>query len=45
MKRTTIAILAVLLLMGATPVKAQLPYQDQSLTFHERAVDLVSRLS
>ena len=26
-------------------VKAQLPYQDQSLSFHERAVDLVGRLT
>lgn len=45
MKRTTIAILTVSFLMGATPMKAQLPYQDQSLSFHERAVDLVNRLS
>ena len=36
----------VLFSMGAINVMAQtLPYQDQSLSFHERAVDLVSRLT
>ena len=36
----------VLLLAAATPLKAQmLPYQNPELSFHERAVDLVGRLS
>lgn len=46
MKRKAIATFVVTLLVGAVTVKAQtLPYQDTSLSFHERAVDLVSRLT
>ena len=44
-KKRTIVMFAVTLLAGATNVKAQLPYQDSSLSFHERAKDLVSRLT
>ena len=46
MKPNRILAWTLLLLMGCTVVKAQtLPYQDQTLSFHERAVDLVSRLT
>ncbi len=39
-------MLVMSLLMAATSLKAQvLPYQDTSLSFHERAKDLVSRLT
>lgn len=49
MKRNKL-LKSILLIMAfvasaAVQVKAQLPYQDQSLSFHERAVDLVSRLT
>jgi len=42
--RQTILAMALLVLPGTAAV-AQLPYQDASLSFHERAVDLVSRLT
>ena len=46
MKRNLIATLAVTLLAGTAGMKAQtLPYQNASLSFHERAKDLVSRLT
>ena len=39
-------ILTTLLTLLAVTIKGQtLPYQDKSLSFHERAVDLVSRLT
>ena len=42
MKRITFMLL---MLTASLAMQAQLPYQDQSLSFHERAVDLVSRLT
>ena len=46
MKRKALATFVVTLLAGAVTAPAQtLPYQNTSLSFHERAVDLVSRLS
>ena len=45
MKRTAITMIIVSLFAGAVTVKAQtLPYQDTSLSFHERPKDLLSRL-
>ena len=39
-------LLQMLLIVGLCSLSAQtLPYQDESLSFHERAVDLVSRLT
>lgn len=46
MKIKTIKLIVAMALMGVLPAMGQLlPYQDTSLSFHERAVDLVSRLS
>ena len=46
MKIKTIKLIVAVALMGVLPAMGQLlPYQDTSLSFHERAVDLVSRLS
>ena len=46
MKPNRILAWTLLLLMGCTVVKAQtLPYQDESVSFHNRAVDLVNRLT
>lgn len=44
MKTRSISIAILLLITGAVYAQ-KLPYQDTSLSFHERAVDLVSRLS
>ena len=44
--RKSIFIFVIAILAGVSPLMAQtLPYQDTSLSFHERAVDLVSRLT
>ena len=46
MKQNRILAWTLMILVGVASVKAQmLPYQDTSLSFHDRAVDLVSRLT
>lgn len=45
MKTKTIILVATALLIGSTASAQKLPYQDTSLSFHERAKDLVARLT
>ena len=45
MNKKTITLLALLLTTAVSQAQVMLPYQNPNLSFHERAVDLVSRLS
>lgn len=45
MNKKTITLLALLLTTAVSKAQVMLPYQNPNLSFHERAVDLVSRLS